>query len=249
MTIFDAFERIYLINLPERSDRLRDAMTELARAGIRPEDARLRIFAGIRPADAGVFPSRGAHGCHLSHLGIIREALRDQLHNVLIIEDDIALNPACLQEQTALVERLRQNDWDFAYPGHVENLPATPQAPAHWQHTRAPLVCAHFYGLNRQVLAPLEAYLRDCMERPAGHPDGGPMHIDGAYSMFRQRSSGLITLIAAPSLAGQRSSRSDIYPNRWFDRLPVFQPLATLARQLRHQCRQMRQTLNEGKSK
>ena len=248
MTIFDAFERIYLINLPERSDRLRDALVELARAGIDKEDKRLRIFPGIRPLDAGVFPSRGAHGCHLSHLGIIREAMRDQLQNVLIIEDDIALNSGAFQAQPELVDRLMQNNWDFAYPGHLENLPLQSDMTAHWTTTQAPLVCAHFYALHRQVLPALEAYLNECMRRPAGHPDGGPMHIDGAYSMFRQRSDKLITLLASPSLGGQRSSRSDIYPNRWFDRLPLVRWLAAQARHWRNRSRQQFDVTNSGES-
>uniref|UniRef100_UPI003752A4A0 hypothetical protein n=1 Tax=Undibacterium sp. TaxID=1914977 RepID=UPI003752A4A0 len=75
--LFDAFERIYLINLPERKDRLREALAELERAGISRTDKRLQIFAGIKPDDAGIFPSRGAHGCHLSHLSIIRTAIHD----------------------------------------------------------------------------------------------------------------------------------------------------------------------------
>jgi glycosyl transferase family 25 len=238
MKIFDAFERIYIINLPERTDRMREVSKELARAGLRADDTRIRVFPGIRPADAGVFPSRGAHGCHMSHLGIIREAIKEQLENVLIIEDDVALSRECLIDQPQLVAGLRNGDWDFAYPGHTQKLVLQLGQSAYWTITDAPLVCAHFYALHRRILPALEEYLASCMLRPAGHPDGGPMHIDGAYSMFRARHAAAMTLIATPSLAGQRSSRSDIYANRWFDRLPVVRSISARARRLRNCWRQ-----------
>ena len=227
--IFDAFQRIYIINLPSRPDRRHAVLSDLASAGIEADDPRLRIFPGMRPDDAGVFPSRGAHGCYLSHLGILREAIADNLDNVLILEDDLALEPGARQPQPQLVEVLRVGNWDFAYPGHVEDSGDLTAQPA-WQITNQPLVCAHFYGIKRRILPALVGYLEDCMARPEGHPDGGPMHVDGAYSMFRQRNPEVITLICMPSLGGQRSSRSDIYANRWFDRLPVFREAAGLAR-------------------
>ena len=237
MNLFQAFERFYLINLPERSDRLHETLAELQRVGVQRDDPRLRIFAAIKPADAGVFPSRGARGCYLSHLVVIREAIRDGVENVLVIEDDVALSAACAAVAPDFAAALSAPDWDFAYPGHVEQTEVDAKAPPRWQHTRAPLACTHFYALNRRVLPALAAYLEACMLRPPGHPDGGPMHVDGAYSMFRAREAGVVTLVAAPSLAGQRSSRSDIYPNRWYDRLPLARNLVGFARKARNRAR------------
>lgn len=229
MKVFDAFERIVVINLRERVDRRREMEAELRRAGIGAGDRRLQFFAGIRPADAGLFPSIGARGCFESHLGVISEALRDGVSSVLVLEDDLLLHPAACVDQPALVERLAQGQWDFAYPGHT--LPVEQSGGAvRWKETRSPLVCAHFYGLHRRVLADLRDYLEDCRRRPPGHPDGGPMHVDGAFSMFRRRTPAVVTLIASPSLGGQRSSRSDITTNRWFDRQPGVRLLAGLAR-------------------
>ena len=229
MRVFDAFERIAIINLPERVDRRREVEAELRHAGIGAGDPRLQFFAGIRPADAGLFPSIGARGCFESHLGVISEALRDGVASVLVLEDDLLLHPAACVDQPALVERLAQGQWDFAYPGHT--LPLEPSGGAVcWEETRSPLVCAHFYGLHRRVLADLRQYLEDCRRRPPGHPDGGPMHVDGAYSMFRARDPRVVTLVASTSLGGQRSSRSDITANRWFDRQPGVRALTSLAR-------------------
>jgi hypothetical protein len=229
MKLFDAFERIVVINLPERTDRRREMAAELRRAGLAENDPRLSFFPGIRPADAGAFPSVGARGCFESHLGVIGAAIRDGLHSVLVLEDDLALHPAACRPQPELASRLAAGDWDFAYPGHMLPLGGD-GAPALWHRTSAPLVCAHFYGLHGRVLPDLRAYLEDCARRPPGHPDGGPMHVDGAFSMFRARNPGVVTLVASPSLGGQRSSRSDIAANRWYDRQPGLRALAGIAR-------------------
>lgn len=229
MTLFDAFERIVVINLPERTDRRREMVAELRRAGLHEGSPGLLFFAGIRPANAGLFPSVGARGCFESHLGVITAALADGVENVLVLEDDLALHPEACVPQPALVKTLASGEWDFAYPGHTLALGA-PGAPVRWERTTSPLVCAHFYALNRRILADLREYLDACRRRPPGHPDGGPMHVDGAFSMFRARRPDVVTLIASPSLGSQRSSRSDITANRWYDRQPGLRLLSGLAR-------------------
>ncbi|WP_458765088.1 hypothetical protein [Cupriavidus basilensis] len=54
--------------------------------------------------------------------------------------------------------------------------------------------------------------------------------------MFRANHPELITLIATPSLARQRGSRSDIAGIRWYDRGPL-RNVASLARAVRDQLR------------
>jgi glycosyl transferase family 25 len=235
MILWDAFERIVVINLPQRRDRRREMLAELARAGIAADDPRLQFFDAIRPDDAGAFPGVGVHGCFLSHLCVIDAALRAGVARLLILEDDVQFKPALWHAQPVLLARLLQDDWDFAYLGHVAALGGDPLAPQ-WLSTEAALVCAHFYGLNRCVLLALRDYLQSCLLRPAGHPDGGAMHIDGALSMFRARQRA-ITLIAAPSLGRQRSSCSDIYPYRWYDRWPLAKTMVAWLRKLKNRLR------------
>jgi glycosyl transferase family 25 len=232
MTLFDAFERIVVINLPHRHDRRREMLAELASAGIAATDPRVQFFAAVRPDDAADFPSVGARGCFMSHLGVIEAALRDGITRLLVLEDDLQFEPAVCRTQLALATRLRQDDWDFAYPGHIEALGGDPMAPQ-WLNTEVALVCAHFYGLNGRVLPALRDYLQSCLLRPPGHPDGGPMHVDGALSMFRAQQQA-ITLIATSSLGRQRSSRSDIYPYRWYDRWLPAKVMVDAARKLKN---------------
>ncbi len=235
MTLFDAFERIVVINLPHRRDRRREILAELGSAGVAADDPRLQFFTAIRPMDAGSFPSIGARGCFMSHLGVIEAALRDGVTRLLILEDDLQFKPVVCHVQPTLEARLLQDDWDFAYFGHVELLGGDPLAPQ-WLSIETPLVCAHFYGLSGRVLPGLRDYLKSCLLRPAGHPDGGAMHVDGALSMFRARQQA-VTLIVAPSLGRQRSSCSDIYPYRWYDRWPLAKTMVAIARRLKNRTR------------
>ena len=85
-------------------------------------------------------------------------------------------------------------------------------------------VTNQFYAVHGQILDPLIAYLEAVLTRPAGHPDGGPMHVDGALTMFRERHPGPLTLVARSNLGWQRSSSSDISTRR-FDQIPVLRDL------------------------
>jgi hypothetical protein len=232
MGLLDQFERIYIVNLPERSDRRRAMDRELASLGLRADGSRVRYFRAVRPADAGDFPSIGARGCFLSHRGILAEAMQDRLGSVLVLEDDAQCQPALLTAR-GLDAGLR-GDWDFAYLGH--QLDAQ-EGPVRWLTTHAPLATTHAYALSGRVIAPLAAYLDACLQRPVGHPLGSPMHVDGAYSLFRRQHPQFTTLLASSPLVTQRSSRSDIYPNRWFDRTAGARQLVAALRGVKNRLR------------
>ena len=91
---------------------------------------------------------------------------------------------------------------------------------------------AHCYAVTAEVLPRLCPYLEAMILRPSGSPDGGPMHFDGALGWFRRNHPDVPTVLVSPSLAHQRSSRSDLTPS-WFDRLPVVSALASHARRIR----------------
>ncbi|WP_367026704.1 glycosyltransferase family 25 protein [Methylococcus sp. ANG] len=230
MPLMDYFDCCYVINLPERRDRRREMEKELERAGMPPESGRVEFFPAIRPESAGPFPSIGAHGCFMSHLGILREARGQGLRNVLILEDDLTFAAQFPAVEEKLLGELRETRWDFAFFGHVLELPEAGLDSAHLEPYAGPIVTAHFYAVNGPVIERLLAFLDTLLQRPPGHPDGGPMHVDGAYSTFRQQNPDVVTLVAVPSLGWQRSSRSDIYPNRWYDRWPLVRDLVALAR-------------------
>lgn len=228
LLIHEYFDRTYVINLPARTDRRAAMIQELKQAGMPLRPGCVEIFPAVRPADAGGFPSIGARGCFLSHQAVLQQALADGLKRVLILEDDLSIAKTFQRDQDRLEEQLRSSDWGFVYFGHIEGDPGP--EPARLAPTSAPLVTAHFYGVNGPVLAPLSAFLETLLQRPPGHPDGGPMHVDGAFSTFRALHPEIVTLLATPNQGWQRSSRSDIAPNRWFDRVPGVRELVRVAR-------------------
>ena len=59
------------------------------------------------------------------------------------------------------------------------------------------------------------------------------MHVDGALTQLRRQRPDIVTLLASQSLAGQRSSRSDIIGPSWLDRV-AGSGLAGLVRDVRN---------------
>ena len=233
MNLIEQFDRVYIVNLPERQDRRREMETELHRAGLRVDGHRIRFHRAVRPDDAGLFPSLGARGCFLSHLAILNDAIESDLERILVMEDDLCIDQHFANAQARMARRLMNKGWWFAYFGHVQPVQDDAGAPA-WQVTRQPIATTHFYALNREAIRPLRDHLQACLSRPPGHPLGSPMHVDGAYSLFRAQHPEMLTLIATPSMGGQRSSRSDIYPNKWYDRIPVLMRIAGALRTLKN---------------
>lgn len=86
------------------------------------------------------------------------------------------------------------------------------------------IMTAHALLINRDTIPLLISYLEAMLARPAGSLQGGPMHVDGAYSWFRNAHPEMRTLITHVPYIGQRSLRSDIAPAGIKERLP-FLPL------------------------
>ncbi|NJL23200.1 MAG: glycosyltransferase family 25 protein [Leptolyngbyaceae cyanobacterium SM1_3_5] len=224
------FDQSYIINLPERIDRRRKMKQELKMLGL-VEPSRVAFFSAIKPADKGDFPGLGARGCFLSHLAVLREAERKNLDNVLIMEDDLLFTRFLIQQQDEIVNELQQLNWDIAYLGHGENLVGSTKGV--FQIYSQPLILAHFVAFNRKAIAQMVDALEAVLSRPPGHPDGGPMHVDGAYSTFRMQHPEITTLIANPSLGTQRSSPSNITGYKWFETAPVLAQLVGVARSVK----------------
>jgi len=228
MEIKDFFGRTYAINLPSRRDRRRMIVRELNKAGMPLESSKVEIFPGIQPNNAGDFPSIGVKGCFLSHLAILKQVKNNGLANVLIVEDDLTISKQFKTEQELLVAQLCQTDWGFVYFGHIEEEHAEASS-VKLRPFFKPLMTAHFYAVNSKILDRLIPFLEELQQRPGGHPDGGPMHLDGAYSTFRVQNPDVVTLIASPNLGWQRSSRSDISP-KLLDRTPILNQLVGIMR-------------------
>jgi glycosyl transferase family 25 len=216
--MLDNFDCAFVINLTDRRDRRRAMERQLSRV-----DATAEFFPAIRPPSQMGFPSIGAAGCFLSHLEVLRTARSRNVRSVLVMEDDLNFSDAMPARWRPLTEELFAADWSFFYAGHIlrETRQGLEPLPS-----RQSCQCSHFVAINGAALARVIAGLEGILSRPPGHVLGGPMHVDGAYSTIRASDSTLTTYAAFPSLGFQRSSRSDIAPARWYDRLPVISSLA-----------------------
>ncbi len=155
------------------------------------------------------------------------------------MEDDLVISKTLIAQQSALIEQLQGQDWGMVYFGYYltdRNLPKvdtkgpSAEAAVLLKPYTLGIQNAHFYGVNGQILDRLIAFLEQVQQRPSGHPDGGPMHVDGAYSTFRAQNPDITTLIAEPNLGWQRSSRSDIHASAWYDYVPLVRDVANAAR-------------------
>lgn len=235
MTLTDLFDRVTIINLPERTDRQRQIVRELRRVGLSLSTPGVVLFPAIKPDDAGEFPSRGARGAYLSHLNVLRQARQDGVKSLLVMEDDLVLDARLQAALPRLALDVRQQAWSLLYVGH---LGTSRLGPVRLEETREPQQCLHCYAVHASAFDDLIRYLESCLARPAGHPEGGVMHVDGAVTMFRQFHTRHRTLLVLPSLGAQRPSRSDITHNRWYDRTPVLRECLGLARLLKAHWRQ-----------
>ncbi len=214
-----AFDAVYLLNLPDRTDRLRESFAVLE--SIDPDARRLvEVVPGVRPTEALGFPSLGALGCFEAHLGALRLAQSRGVRRLLVLEDDLRAERMLQAEWPAVEAAMRAEPWDMLSLGFHprSNLEAGVAAPAVLFPTTEPLGLSHCYALQGEAIAQMIAYFETILTRPEGHPNGGPMHHDGALYHFILEHPGSVRLRPRASLVGQRSSRSDIAGARWFDR-------------------------------
>ena len=200
---------------------------QLDRVGIEPEAGRLEIFSGIRPTTENGFPTAGARGCFLSHREVLARAMKDKLRRVLVMEDDVEFDSLLVISPREILDGLDRMEWGLAYLGHNLEMPegSSPQFLRTEEITKG----AHFYAVQGAAIRQLAAYLDAVLTREPGDPLGGPMHYDGALTMFRQAHPKVRTVAANPSLGKQAHSRSDISPKPW-DRFPIARELAQLVR-------------------
>jgi len=230
----DYFACTYIINLPERRDRRKAILGELERVGMPLSPGKVELFPAVKPKERLGFPNIGVRGCFLSHYQILTDAMRRNLANVLIVEDDLMISPHLQSYWAPILAELESRDWGIVYLGHIEKVPES--SPPRLAPFDQPVITSHFYAVNGAVIPRLVEYLALVQTREEGDPLGGPMHLDGALTMFRQANPDVLTLIAYPNLGKQRPSRSNINCP-WYERLPVVQQAADLGRLVRDRLR------------
>jgi glycosyl transferase, family 25 len=215
----------YVINLEDRIDRRMEMEEQLRRVGWHAQ-----FSHSERPNDAENFPSIGARGCFLSHLEMLRRGSVMKDRHVLIMEDDLNFVPAFGRLWNEVYGQLQTKDWSIFYPGHV--LDSSPNGLSMMDPQQG-IMCTHFMLFNRAVVPGIIEALETMLARPAGHPLGGPMHVDGAYSTIRAQHPDLKTYVYSPSLGRQRPSRSDIRDLKFYERIEALRPLLNILRRFK----------------
>lgn len=112
---FSFFDAVFLINLDERQDRLKESLDEFRRFDIRIDN--LYRFPGIKFNTK--HPLNGRAGCFSSHRAIIQAAKDQCLNSILVFEDDFCFTIDPIPVLTKCVEFLWQNDWSLFYLGQT----------------------------------------------------------------------------------------------------------------------------------
>ena len=219
-----------MINLESRRDRHREMDRQLRSIGLSLDCRPIELFSAIRPADKGEFDSVGTRGCFMSHLGVLQRAVSGAYARILIFEDDLNFVAGFKERLAAAVAVLDNCPWDLFYGGYLLPDGVTFASGVQYVSPKQALVAAHFLALSARAVALAAPFLETLLSHKAGDPNGGPMHVDGAYSWLRQANPQLITRIAVPPLGYQRASRTDIHQLRWFDRFPITRHAVSVAR-------------------
>lgn len=243
--ILHYFDQIYIINLENRVDRLKEVEKELKKIGIDISHPVVNLFKASKPTHYEGWPSAGTKGCFLSHLAILKDAQKNQYQRILVLEDDVKFVSNFNRQMESIILQLNNVSWDIFYGGYQmaeQTKIAITNAFNHPSHNKSlyispsdtNIMCTHCVSFNESIIAALIQYLEAMMARPAGHAAGGPMHVDGAFSWFRKEHPHVKTVLAYPVLAIQRSSRTDIHDLKWMDTIPLIKNATRVARKIRN---------------
>ena len=181
---YDYFDQIYYINLDRRPDRKELAELELKDEGIKA----VRI--------SGVEHENPAHGCHLSHAKIFKDAIDNGYDRILIFEDDVQFFPNASKNIKNSLEELPPK-WDMFYLGANLDAYSAYEISPHIAKLEGAFA-THAYAVRRnlfQVLWDINA-------------DMSTVHNDVVYA--NEIHNRYQCYLAMPLIAGQRESYSDI---------------------------------------
>lgn len=115
MNIFNRFDKIYLINLKKRQDRLEQWFEQ--NKLVIDKNSEIQIFEAVDGSkiDSSKWEfEKGALGCLESHLAVLKDAKEKNYGSVLIFEDDFTFNADFKEKfKKGLIEL--DSEWDMLY--------------------------------------------------------------------------------------------------------------------------------------
>ena len=177
------FDRVVVINLDSRTDRMEAFDVQAKKFGIEY----VRFPAVIaNPPD---LPPTWA--CKESHIAVLKEAIKDKVKRLFVFEDDAVFVDDFNEKLEELYNKLPA-DWDMFYLGawHIVNQPYTEGLVKMIES-----YSAHAYGINEHFMQ--DAFSQVYVPKP----------IDIAFSMKHPH---IKAYCAKPALVGQAPGYSDI---------------------------------------
>ncbi len=201
------FQRVYVINLKRRPDRLRMFFQRVDACDWPFE--RPTIYEAIDGDRVGV-PAEftqggGAYGCRMSHLRILQDCLMQDVDSVLILEDDADFRPDFGEAVQDFLAKL-PSDWEGIMFGGQHHAPPEPTGVEGVVRVR--------YAQRTHAYAARRTYMQGLQERWGN----ATVHIDWRMRDWQHRWR-----VYAPVrwLIGQAGGRSDIRgaekPAEWWN--------------------------------
>jgi hypothetical protein len=159
------FPQKFCINLRRRPDRWDRMLRQFRRHDIRDVIRHEAVDGSELTPPSEWKHSRGAYGCLLSHLAVVRQAQKNALPAVLIFEDDVVFHDEFQRRFDECAAQVPE-DWDAIFMGGIHIADPSPISPGVAQLTEA--FSTYAYGLRSKAY---EAFLRDAelQKRPVDH--------------------------------------------------------------------------------
>jgi len=204
--LHDRFDRVYVINLPRRAERL-----ETFFRGI-PKDFPFRHPVRYTAVDGGLATppdwwngGGGAWGCYKAHLRILEDCLSHEINSVLILEDDAVFVEGFTEKVHEFWKHLPE-DWEMVYLGgqHIQENLGLPRKVNDWVYQPFNVNRCHCYGLRgRRMLERAYKHLNNVSDWKVAH------HVDHYLGeLHKTMTAGLY--VPKEWLVAQAAGKSDI---------------------------------------
>lgn len=207
--IRDYFERVYVISLKRRVDRLGAFYARLEACGWPFKEP--IVMPAIEGDVVGVPPEftqgGGAYGCKMSHLRILQDCLMDGVSSVLVLEDDAEMPEDFVDRVKEFLSRVPENWEGLMLGGQHMVMPRSIGVDGVVQ-------CVNAQRTHAYAARPY--YMRELQKRWAL----GTVHIDWQMSGWQHN---YVVYAPSPWIVGQVGGRSDIFGaskrNEWWNYL------------------------------